>query len=39
MDEVFSLKDLLQKRQEFDQLAKMAISSGIKALTNSFGGQ
>ncbi len=37
--EEVSLKDLLQKRQDFDQLAKMAISSGIKALTISSSGQ
>ena len=29
-----SLKDLLIKRRDFDQLAKKAISSGIKSLTN-----
>ena len=28
------LKDLLIKRRDFDQLAKSAISAGIKALTN-----
>lgn len=28
------LKDLLIKRRDFDQLAKKAISSGLKALTN-----
>ena len=32
--EDISLKDLLIKRRDFDQLAKKAISSGIKALTN-----
>ncbi|WP_415894841.1 hypothetical protein ACMXYQ_11730 [Neptuniibacter sp. PT34_22] len=29
-----SLKELMQKRQEFDELAKNAISSGLRALTN-----
>lgn len=32
--EEVSLKDLLIKRRDFDQAAKKAISSGIKALTN-----
>ena len=37
--EEVSLKDLLQKRQEFDQLAKTSISRGIKALAISSSGQ